>query len=602
MTYGTSWQKGHNEIARKAWEKKKRSSKKSGLLVNDIPKLPTNLLDWIKQARPIVEGRPRSFLPFPFWEEIYKDNYSFKMIMGGRQIFKSTYITDILACEATSTPGVQVGYVTFNQYSQTSFSRQKLQIGTFNQNPILSKFPRHKIGNVGEISMKNGSTIYCTIHTNGYRNVEGKSLNHCILDEAQYQDMEYAQKVVQTMMATKGKLTIAGIGGEAGSAYEKYWNNSDQREWVYDDPNWRSKLQFDQNGLVIGEYLVDVLRGRWVPQKPENTICHGYHLPQTIFPTTPLTMEDAALYYKINPMFSIEYQKKNNSDSFFKTHVLGEFYKSIARPVTPEMVLACMNPYRYLGFSRSNEVFELKNLYQDKIKISMGVDFGSGSTSSTVVAIMIEWRLYDGQKRLHLVYLEKRPAENQLDQAEYLCNLFKYYGCDIGIGDLGYGAIPVKIIQDGGSNRLTGNQFSGVGSDKFIGCRTISDETKPLQIYNGTTDEHGDKTNSISIDKTTSIQEFIDMLSTYVAHPSRSLEENLRRPKLIIPYKNDHHVGFLVDDFTSITRKDLAETENVVDPRQNAKREFNHPKDSVMAIIYAMKALELNLEWGVISV
>ncbi|MBI1828260.1 MAG: hypothetical protein HY222_04015 [Thaumarchaeota archaeon] len=123
---------------------------------------------------------------------------------------------------------------------------------------------------------------------------------------------------------------------------------------------------------------------------------------------------------------------------------------------------------------------EFKDLYQDRIKVSMGVDFGSGSPSDTVVAILIEWKLRDGQKRLHLAYLEKRPAENQLDQAEYLCNLFKAYRCDIGIGDLGYGAIPVKIIQDGGSNRLTGDQFSGVGSDKFIGCRTISDETKPL--------------------------------------------------------------------------------------------------------------------------
>src|SRR5579885_1277348 len=308
MTYNTSWQRGHREIARKALEKEKSLEKQSGF-ANDMPKLSTNCIEWIDQARPIVDGKQRSFLAVPFWKAIYIDNYSFKMIMGGRQIFKSTYITDNLVCEATSIPGVQVCYVTFSQQSQTSFSRQKLQIGTFNQNPILSRFPRHKTGNVGEISMRNGSTIYCTTHTNEYRNVEGKSLNHCILDEAQYQDMEYAQKVVQTMMATKGKLTIAGIGGEAGSAYEKYWKNSDQREWVYDDPDWRKKLQFDQNGLVVGKYLQDLLQGQWVARKPENTICHGYHLPQTIFPTIPLTMDDARLYYKVNPMYSIEYQK-----------------------------------------------------------------------------------------------------------------------------------------------------------------------------------------------------------------------------------------------------------------------------------------------------
>jgi len=30
------------------------------------------------------------------------------MVMGGRQIYKSTYCTDCLAFEATSNPGVQV--------------------------------------------------------------------------------------------------------------------------------------------------------------------------------------------------------------------------------------------------------------------------------------------------------------------------------------------------------------------------------------------------------------------------------------------------------------------------------------------------------------
>lgn len=600
MTHNAPWQRGHREIARRLWDIEKRFEKKSWFS-NDLPQLPADLLDWTEQARPMVEGRYRSFLGIPFWKEIYEDDYSYKMIIGGRQIFKSTYITDILACEATSTPGVQECYITFSQQSQTSFSRQKLVNGTFAQNPTLAQFLKRKVVNVGDISLKNSSTIYCTTDANGYRNIEGKSPNHCILDEAQYQEMEHVQKVLQSMMATKGKLTIAGIGGESGSAYERCWNNSDQREWVYDDPDWRKKLQFDQNGLVIGEYMLDILRGRWVARKPENTLCHGYHLPQTIFSTIPLTMDDARLYYKTNPMYSIEYQKKNHPDSFFRTHVMGEFYGSTARPVTRETVLACMTPYSYLDFPEPHEILEFKDLYRDKIRVSMGVDFGSGSASSTVVAVLVQWILHDGQKRFHLAYLERRPAENQLDQARYICNLFKAYGCDIGIGDLGYGANQVKIIQDGGSNRLTGEKFSGVGSDKFMGCRTISDETKPLQIFDDATDEHGEKTGSASIDKTSSIQEFIDMLGTYVVHPSRSQEENLRRPKLMIPSKTDRRVDWLVGDFTSITRKDLVETD-VMDPRQRAKKEFNHPRDSVMAIIYAMKALKLDLEWGYFSV
>ncbi|MDE1828860.1 MAG: hypothetical protein KGI25_00915 [Thaumarchaeota archaeon] len=232
------------------------------------------------------------------------------------------------------------------------------------------------------------------------------------------------------------RLTIAGIGGEAGSVYEEFWNKSDQREWIYDHPDWRERLQFDKNGLVVGPYLSDVLAGRWVPQKTCDVIFHGYHIPQTLFATIPLTIEDAVTKYRTSPMYSIEYQRKNNSQSFFVTNVLGQFYRSDARPVTREMILGCMTPYSYLQFSRPSEVLEYKELFGDRMKIAMGVDFGSGNTSSTVVAVIIRWTLGGGQKRLHLAYLERRPSENQLDQAEYICNLFKAYGCDIGMGDL----------------------------------------------------------------------------------------------------------------------------------------------------------------------
>lgn len=44
-----------------------------------------------------------------------------------------------------------------------------------------------------------------------YMHPEGKSPTLCILDEAQYQDMEHFGRVHQTMMATKGKVKIFGI-------------------------------------------------------------------------------------------------------------------------------------------------------------------------------------------------------------------------------------------------------------------------------------------------------------------------------------------------------------------------------------------------------
>lgn len=381
-----SWVLKHNKLARNSFAQiKKRQAKNHIDLI-----LPSNPLEWIEKARPIVEGKTRTFLAAPFWMEIYLDNYHSKIIVGGRQIYKSTYITDILACEATSAPGIQVGYVTFNQSSLNGFSKQKLQIGTFGQNPILSRFPRNKLGNIGEISLRNGSTIYCMTDNNEYIHVEGKSLNHCILDEAQYQDITHIEKIRQTMMATKGRLSILGIGGESGSPYEKLWQKSDQRKWIYDDPNWRDKLQFDNDGLIIDKYLEDVLKGRWVPQKSEDVMYHGYHIPQNIFATNPLTIDDAINKYHISPFYSIEYQKKNNTKSFFASHVMGEFYKSERRPITPEMVRYCLSSN--IGLMKPSEIATLKDNQQDSINVSMGVDFGSGNPSNTVVSILIHWK------------------------------------------------------------------------------------------------------------------------------------------------------------------------------------------------------------------
>ena len=60
----------------------------------------------------------------------------------------------------------------------------------------------------------------------------------------------------------------------------------------------------------------------------------------------------------------------------------------------------------------------------------------------------------------------------------------------------------------------------------------------------------------------------------------------------MIPFKNDWETDYLVNDFTAITRKDLEEIQEirVEDPRQRPRKEFNHPPDTVMSIIYCLVA------------
>ena len=122
---------------------------KASKLLDDehkLPILPDDIRNWIEVARPIVNGMPRNFLIAPFWEDVYNDNHSDIMIVNGRQTFKSTFCTDVLAYQATHQESVEVCYVTHDEISLRSFSNQRLKIETFMRNHILKKFLRHGTG------------------------------------------------------------------------------------------------------------------------------------------------------------------------------------------------------------------------------------------------------------------------------------------------------------------------------------------------------------------------------------------------------------------------------------------------------------------------
>jgi len=470
----------------------------------DLPELPTNILEWVDKARPTVGYTTRNWDLTPFWYEIYEDNAPNIMIVAGRQTFKTTFCTDVIGCYATSMSRSEVCYVTDNEPHLSAFSKQRLRIETFLQNPIPRQFLRHDRANIGEFSLLNDSAIYLVTDEGQYKKVEGKSLQVLILDESQYQDVQFLSKAMYALFQTHGRFYMLGLGGEAGSEYHKKWEKTDQREWIYEDKFWYDKIERDAQGHIINDQdeLKVILNGRWIAQKPENNQFRGYHLPQHIFPMIPRTIEDAQLH-NINPEFSIEYQKRYSPSSVYDSHCVGDFFKAERRPITPKMVTDCYNNYMTLLTPR--EVILLKAIFGNEIRVVMGVDFGSGATNGkTFITILIHWRK---SGRYQIAWIEPRPQEHQLDQARYIAELGASYDVDYAVGDLGYGQIKVKVIQDGGRDSHDA-LFSGLGKRCFVGCRTIGDETKPEMEFRQDTDEHGTELGRLQIDKTTTIQHF----------------------------------------------------------------------------------------------
>ena len=174
----------------------------------ELPKLPINILDWIEVARPTVGKIVRNFDLSPFLRDIYEDNSPNIMIVAGRQTYKTTLCTDFIANYATANPRSVVCLVTDNESHLSAVSKQRLRIETFLQNPILRQFLRHDRANIGEISLNNDSVIYLVTDEGEYKKVEGKSLGLLMLDEAQYQDVQFLTKAMYSLFQTHGRILI----------------------------------------------------------------------------------------------------------------------------------------------------------------------------------------------------------------------------------------------------------------------------------------------------------------------------------------------------------------------------------------------------------
>lgn len=581
----------------------------------DLPKLPENLIDWTLTSRPFIDGKKYSFLAYPMWKEIYESEAYQLMVMAGRQTTKSTWFTNVLGNLATTQPESVGIYVSHDDLSVGKFSH-KFRQQTLNKNPMLRTFCSGKKtglpGQVGKVEYKTASITYMVSDESEFTHVESASPNVVCIDEAQYCDLEHLHVVYEAMSHTFGKLRFAGIGGELGSELWRLWKQTTQSEWRYKNKHWYEKLKFDSKGeLIVEKYLEDVLDGKWIMNEPKNREFPGYHIPQTIMPHIPQRKVDA-IKRRLPVRFSVEYKIENYPKTRREAHVMGGFYEAQRRPLTEEDIRACMDPYSYQKLIDPSgpidgstgileEIVELKWTYGKRLKILMGVDFGSGKAgrSATVIMILLRFKgKTPGFDRYMMTHVEIRDGEDPDDQAEYINYLFRIFGCDIGVGDLGYGMDRIKKIQDGGYSKSglylcgRGEFFKGLGSIRFVGCRTVDREQQAVEYKEREMDEHGEESEQIIIDKTQALDQYVSFIKWFTPHPGYPEQDAFDRPKLMIPYFDEGKVEWLIKDMSALIRKDLEEVIDVEvpDERSKARKQYNHPKDVIMACVYNLVA------------
>ena len=334
-------------------------------------RLPIHFKEWMLQARPFIEGRSNILHYEPFMQRLYEDEHPFIQILFARQTGKSTYLASRMAFLTTTRPGFHANYVTYEDESLSTFSNIKFRQALWNTAPLRKYVQGGTLGEVGRILLKNGSVNTLVTHAHSFKHLEGKSINENLFDESQYLDWDSYAKAKETQSFTQGKERVVGIGGYVNTPYHKMWHSTDQREWKYNNSLWRDKLEFNKDGLVWDDYLLDVLEGHWEATVPENYIRHGYHMTQLMFPHIPLTKNDAVEKYKVSPEFSIEYKRENYPSVEFAQHVEAKFVEGNIKPITDSMMFKL--------YDRTRSMISPEQVDYSLGDVFIGVDWGGGS-------------------------------------------------------------------------------------------------------------------------------------------------------------------------------------------------------------------------------
>jgi len=564
------------------------------------------------------------------WIPIIKSRAKRKALLFCRQSFKTTYFGFESSHVAASKKRATTCYVAPDEDKLSTFADQKYRSDMLDASPLLkSMISGSSYGLPGrrtKVQWKNGSFNWHVTDEGGYKKVEGKSGDLIIYDEIQEHDLQALAKAQLAQSKKQGRELFGGVGGEYGSAWERLWLETDQQEWKYDidddytdsagriwpGQGWRKKLQFGlfenqqgikEKGLIYGAYMAEVLRGEWDAAAPDNYIFPGWHLSQVNLCHIPLSMADAKNLYNLDPSKSIEYMEMTYPRLLSIAHVHGGFYKAPRKPLSRQDCLNCMEPYDYLGFFNPSDILEFIEIFPGRVVMLMGIDWGSGNSGSseTVITIMMKWLGVDstGQynpawDRYFIVFQERLPYEmsETMEEAYHAIELFRKYYCDFGVADLGYGAKQVKAIIDGGIHPVTGERIRGLSLGHFIGAWSRGKPTKVSEANQSDYDDEGnEEVSHLLLDKTTFVEAFIDHVKWTVLHPaylneSKETQAKFSRQKLAIPYSNQWMVTPLINDMTAIERTDI-EADILVTKaitKQNPKKEYNHPADSVVSM------------------
>ena len=480
------------------------------------------------------------------WHQPYKDTADDQRYVIARQRGKTSLIGNKLAFEATSNAESWQLYCTYEDESKKTFVGAKYRQSVYGgKDNFLAGFVNGKtLGSMNHMDFLNGSKQDFVTHNHDFTHVEGKSTDYNFLDEWQYLNMAAYNKLLLASSWTQGRTLFAGIGGYIGTKHHKGWLESNQMEWVYDNPKWRDELKFlgyncevlledeftiGKSRLVWGNYMKVKLTGKWVSKANHDSPVHGYHMGQEIFPNVPVTENDAMQKYKVSIKWSLQWLKNNLSYDEYMRHVRAMYIKGAAKPFLREDIEKL--------FDKSASLVPATSIDKTKGPILAGIDLGGGNKAYTI--IWIAQRIHPTAPIFKTLYVRRIKEKDVEKQADMLISLINAYEVDqVGI-DAGGGTRQVQKLQDTFGPRVVRINYYPQGRPEFP-------LPKPEEIDQLRYD------NRYMIDRTYAIEQLRDLMTRYHVQGQHTF------PRMIIPFNTglpgftDVDNDWLIDNFEAV--------------------------------------------------
>lgn len=511
-----------------------------------------------------VKGKPFSFHSRGHLYDFYRDPHPRVVIVAGRQVEKSESCCRKLIFEGYTRPHTTITYTAPRNEQTTRFVNDRFRKAIADSvNGILEHSVDKKRDAKTAIGLNNKTVYYFGSAWADGDALRGIAGDIVFFDEVQDITQTAIESIEKSVSHSEihdektelnGRCFYTGTPKQKGSYYDRVlWGQSDQKKWnVVCECCGHNQFLSMKNVMVQNEGEETERRyfgclecskelnrenGHWVATKPQNKMYSAYLFNQ-------LNMS----WISANQIW----RDFTTMDAMtFHNEVLGEFYSGSEQPVTLEDVLGCTN--KSLGLKKSSLVPTV-----------MGIDYGSGGKSKTIITIgHNQW--IDGEKKLVVDYLENCMEEDHEKKLAHIMSLKERFRVDKIIGDIGYGSYEAQKL------------YEAYGREA-VACRYVSYTTDPKKR-----ESKGNYT--LQVDRTYSMDKLIELF---------------KKRLLVIPYKDPQDVEYYFDHYTAIEMKFTESTTST------GRKLYDHstPDDAFHSLNYVREGiyeLENRFEFDIVE-